>query len=56
VLVVQTDDFAGRPDFESFKYITGGKSMGLGDYGERWKLHKKIARSAMRQFTLVSVH
>ncbi|KAK3610296.1 hypothetical protein CHS0354_029762 [Potamilus streckersoni] len=32
-LVKQAEDFAGRPNFYSFKYIANGKSMGFGDYG-----------------------
>lgn len=46
-LVKQADDFAGRPDFYSFRYIANGNSMGFSNYGARWKLHRKIAQNAL---------
>ncbi|WAR28721.1 CP1A1-like protein [Mya arenaria] len=46
-LVKQAEDFAGRPDFYSFRYIANGKSMGFSDYGAKWKLHRKIAQNAL---------
>ncbi|XP_074644559.1 cytochrome P450 1A1-like [Tubulanus polymorphus] len=49
-LVGQADDFAGRPDFYSFKFIAGGKSMGFGDFTARWKMHRKIAQNALGVF------
>ena len=55
VLVVQSEDFAGRPDFETFQNISDGKTIAFGQYGDRVKLHKKMARSAIRQFTVVSL-
>lgn len=48
-LVKQGDDFAGRPDFYSFRFIASGKSMGFSDYGARWKMHRKIAQNALAQ-------
>ena len=43
----QSEDFAGRPSFFSFGYLAKGKSMGFADYGARWKVHRKIAQSAL---------
>uniref|UniRef100_A0A2C9K0V2 Cytochrome P450 n=1 Tax=Biomphalaria glabrata TaxID=6526 RepID=A0A2C9K0V2_BIOGL len=50
-LVKQAGDFAGRPDFYSFKFIGNGNSMGFGDYGGRWKMHRKIAQNALATFS-----
>ncbi|XP_059158140.1 cytochrome P450 1A1-like [Physella acuta] len=49
-LVKQAEDFAGRPDFYSFRFIGNGNSMGFGDYGSRWKMHRKIAQNALATF------
>lgn len=49
-LVKQSEEFAGRPDFYTFKYIANGKSMGFSDYGPRWKLHRRIAQNALGMF------
>lgn len=49
--VKQAEDFAGRPDFYSFKFLAQGKSMGFSDYGPRWKLHRKIAQNCLSSFT-----
>ena len=46
-LIKQADDFAGRPDFYSFKYIANGNSMGFSNFGARWKLHRRIAQNAL---------
>lgn len=46
-LVKQADDFAGRPDFYSFKFIANGNSMGFCDFGARWKMHRRIAQNAL---------
>lgn len=46
-LVKQADDFAGRPDFYSFRYIANGNSMGFSNYSARWRLHRKIAQNAL---------
>lgn len=49
--IKQAEDFAGRPNFYSFNYIANGKSMGFSDYGPRWKLHRRIAQTALVNFT-----
>ncbi|KAL4234233.1 hypothetical protein ACF0H5_005884 [Mactra antiquata] len=46
-LVKQADEFAGRPDFYSFKFLANGKSMGFSDFGPRWKMHRRIAQNAL---------
>ncbi|KAK7114389.1 hypothetical protein V1264_000453 [Littorina saxatilis] len=42
--------YTGRPDFYTFKVIGNGKSMGFGDYGKRWKMHRRIAQNALSTF------
>ncbi|ESO95073.1 hypothetical protein LOTGIDRAFT_232181 [Lottia gigantea] len=49
-MIKQAEDFAGRPDFYSFKFIGNGKSMGFGDYGPRWKMHRRLAQNALATF------
>ncbi|XP_050396758.1 cytochrome P450 1A1 [Patella vulgata] len=49
-LVKRAEDFAGRPDFYSFKFIANGNSMGFGDYGPRWKMHRRLAQNALAMF------
>ncbi|XP_044146190.1 cytochrome P450 1B1-like [Bufo gargarizans] len=44
-------DFAGRPGFASFKYVSGGRSLAFGLYNDRWKAHRKIAQSTVRAFS-----
>lgn len=50
-LVHKSVDFAGRPDFASFRFVAGGLSMAFGDYSARWKAHRKLAHSTMRAFS-----
>uniref|UniRef100_UPI00398F5DBE cytochrome P450 1D1 n=1 Tax=Pristiophorus japonicus TaxID=55135 RepID=UPI00398F5DBE len=52
-LIKQGEAFAGRPDLYSFSVIAKGPSLTFTEkYGEGWKLHKKIAKSALRTFSL----
>ncbi|XP_007897559.1 cytochrome P450 1A1 isoform X2 [Callorhinchus milii] len=52
-LIKQGNSFAGRPDFYTFSLIGNGKTMTFSEkYGESWKLHKKIAKNALRAFSL----
>ncbi|XP_075718879.1 cytochrome P450 1B1 [Rhinoderma darwinii] len=44
-------DFAGRPGFASFKFVSGGRSLAFGLYNERWKAHRKLAQSTVRAFS-----
>lgn len=51
-LIKQGDDFAGRPDLYSFRYIGDGKSLTFSkDMGEVWKARRKLAHHALREFS-----
>ncbi|XP_060709740.1 cytochrome P450 1A1 [Hemiscyllium ocellatum] len=50
-LVRQGDDFAGRPDLYSFRFINDGQSLTFSkDYSEVWRVRRKLAQSALRTF------
>ncbi|KAK7140596.1 hypothetical protein R3I94_013016 [Phoxinus phoxinus] len=55
-LIKKAVDFAGRPDFASFRFVSGGKSMAFGNYSQWWKLHRKIAQSTVRNFSTANIH
>ncbi|OCT79851.1 cytochrome P450 1B1 [Xenopus laevis] len=44
-------DFAGRPNFTSYKFVSGGRSLAFGHYNDRWKAHRKLAQSTVRAFS-----
>ena len=51
VLVKKGADFATRPHSPSIDVFTeGGKNIVFGQYGPTWKLHRKIASKALRQY------
>ncbi|XP_038140011.1 cytochrome P450 1B1 [Cyprinodon tularosa] len=50
-LIKQGLDFAGRPDFTSFKHISDGHSMAFGTVSDGWKTHRKVAQSTVRMFS-----
>ncbi|XP_075059830.1 cytochrome P450 1B1 [Mixophyes fleayi] len=50
-LLHKGDDFAGRPGFPSFKFVSGGRSLAFGAHNERWKVHRKLAHSTVRAFS-----
>nr|AME15629.1 cytochromes P4501B1 [Heteropneustes fossilis] len=50
-LVIKGVDFAGRPDFASFRFVSGGRSMAFGSYSDWWKVHRRVAHATVRQFT-----
>nr|QLC36612.1 cytochrome P450 1B1 [Kryptolebias hermaphroditus] len=50
-LIKQGLDFAGRPDFTSFRFIADGDSMAFGTVTERWKTHRRVAQSTVRMFS-----
>ncbi|XP_060943196.1 cytochrome P450 1B1 [Limanda limanda] len=50
-LVKQGTDFAGRPDFASFKYIFDGDSLAFGPFTDWWKVHRRVAQSTVRTFS-----
>lgn len=50
-LVKQGLDFAGRPDFTSFRYISNGSSIAFGTVSDWWRMHRKVAHSTVRMFS-----
>lgn len=50
-LVQQGALFAGRPDFPSFRLVSGGKSMAFGRYTERWRAQRRVAHATLRAFS-----
>lgn len=51
-LIKQGDDFAGRPDLYSFRYISDGKSLAFStDQAGVWRARRKLAYSALRSFS-----
>ncbi|XP_033469792.1 cytochrome P450 1B1 isoform X1 [Epinephelus lanceolatus] len=55
-LVKQGPDFAGRPDFTSFQYISEGASLAFGTMTELWKMHRRVAQSTVRMFSTGNPH
>lgn len=50
-LVKQGPQFAGRPDFTSFQYISNGDSLAFGTMSDWWKVHRRVAHSTVRMFS-----
>lgn len=50
-LVKQGPEFAGRPDFTSFQYVSNGDSLAFGTMTDWWKLHRRVAQSTVRMFS-----
>ncbi|XP_069001313.1 cytochrome P450 1B1 [Embiotoca jacksoni] len=50
-LVKQGSEFAGRPDFTSFQFVSNGDSLAFGTFTDWWKLHRKMAHSTVRMFS-----
>lgn len=50
-LIKQGLDFAGRPDFTSFRFIADGQSLAFGSVTDWWKTHRKVAQSTVRMFS-----
>ncbi|KAJ0001975.1 hypothetical protein NQD34_001771 [Periophthalmus magnuspinnatus] len=51
-LIKQGDDFAGRPDLYSFRFISDGKSLAFStDQAGVWRARRKLAYSALRSFS-----
>ncbi|XP_062319903.1 cytochrome P450 1B1 [Osmerus eperlanus] len=55
-LVKKGNDFAGRPDFTSFKYVSNGNSLAFNTFTEWWKIHRKIAQSTVRTFSTGNIN
>lgn len=51
-LIKQGDDFSGRPDLYSFRYINNGQSLAFStDQAGIWRARRKLAYSALRSFS-----
>uniref|UniRef100_A0AAX7SSQ4 Cytochrome P450 1A n=1 Tax=Astatotilapia calliptera TaxID=8154 RepID=A0AAX7SSQ4_ASTCA len=51
-LIKQGDEFSGRPDLYSFRYINDGKSLSFStDQAGIWRARRKLAYSALRSFS-----
>ncbi|KAK6304363.1 hypothetical protein J4Q44_G00249490 [Coregonus suidteri] len=50
-LVQHSTEFAGRPNFVSFRMISGGRSLTFTNYSKQWKMHRRIAQSTIRAFS-----
>ncbi|NXD86738.1 CP1A4 protein, partial [Halcyon senegalensis] len=52
-LVKQGEDFMGRPDLYSFRYVADGQSLAFSpDSGEVWKARRKLAQNALKTFSI----
>ncbi|XP_006628951.1 cytochrome P450 1A1 [Lepisosteus oculatus] len=53
-LIKQGDDFAGRPDLYSFRFINDGKSLAFStDHAGVWRTRRKLALNALRSFSVL---
>nr|ADR30129.1 cytochrome P4501A [Pterygoplichthys sp. TEMP-2010] len=53
-LIKQGDEFSGRPDLYSFKFINNGKSLAFSsDQVNVWRTRRKLAHSALRSFAIL---
>lgn len=50
-LIKQGLDFAGRPDFTSFRFVADGDSVAFGTVTDWWKTHRRVAQSTVRMFS-----
>ncbi|KAJ6664133.1 hypothetical protein lerEdw1_008348, partial [Lerista edwardsae] len=51
-LIKQGEDFLGRPDLYSFRFIADGQSLTFRkDSGEVWRAQRKLAQSALKTFS-----
>ncbi|XP_063039727.1 cytochrome P450 1B1-like [Engraulis encrasicolus] len=50
-LIQHSTEFAGRPNFLSFQFVSGGKSIAFNSYTKEWKAHRKLAHSTLRAFS-----
>ncbi|KAM9847906.1 cytochrome P450 1B1 [Aulostomus maculatus] len=50
-LIKQGPEFAGRPDFASFQYVSNGDSIAFGTNTDWWKMHRRVAHSTVRMFS-----
>lgn len=53
-LIKQGDEFAGRPDLYSFRFINDGKSLAFStDQAGVWRTRRKLAQNALRSFAVI---
>uniref|UniRef100_A0A672HG20 Cytochrome P450, family 1, subfamily C, polypeptide 2 n=1 Tax=Salarias fasciatus TaxID=181472 RepID=A0A672HG20_SALFA len=50
-LIQHSTEFAGRPNFVSFQFVSDGKSMTFTNYSKQWRMHRKIAQTTIRAFS-----
>ncbi|XP_045889101.1 cytochrome P450 1A1 [Micropterus dolomieu] len=51
-LIKQGDEFAGRPDLYSFRFINNGESLAFSsEHAGVWRARRKLAYSALRSFS-----
>ncbi|XP_030012535.1 cytochrome P450 1B1 [Sphaeramia orbicularis] len=50
-LIRQGPEFAGRPDFVSFQFVSNGDSLAFNTITDWWKVHRKVAHSTVRMFS-----
>lgn len=55
-LVKSGADFAGRPDFTSFQFVSNGDSLAFGRFNDWWKVHRKVAQSTLRAFSTGNIN
>ncbi|CAL8256821.1 unnamed protein product [Lota lota] len=55
-LVKQAPDFAGRPDFTSFQYVSNGDSIAFGTVTDLWKSKRKVAQATVRSVSTGNAH
>lgn len=49
-LVKQGPDFAGRPNFTSFQFVSNGDGVAFNTVTDWWKVHRKVSQSTLRMF------
>lgn len=53
-LIKQGEEFAGRPDLYSFRFISEGKSLAFStDQAGVWRTRRKLAQNALRSFATI---
>lgn len=50
-LVKKGPEFAGRPDFASFQFVSNGNSIAFNTATDWWKIHRRVAQSTVRMFS-----
>ena len=51
VLVTKSAEFAGRPSLHCSEVYSEGKAIGFVDYSPEWRLHRKVAVSAIKTYS-----